>query len=154
MSSFSTRITRNSKIEAYLLQLHELTGRQVSESELTTVAEAEEIRAGTEGLTSQKKTVFHLQISNLHGRQFRDYIDRLKSANPGAVYIWLHATASCGVFSVPSIAEVKFTFDHEKIPEGVIVLLAAGCKDRMLLDFDTDAVEIEVQGTSWASVKL
>lgn len=154
MNDISTRLIRNSKIDAYLLQLQELTGRLVTESELSSVGEVEKIKAGTETLTSQEKTVLELKLSDLYGRRFSDYINRLRDANPGAVYIWLHATNSCGVLSVPSIADINFTFDHEKIPEGVIVLLAVDFSGRALLDFDADAVEIEVQGDSWSDVKF
>ncbi len=154
MNDLPTRLTRNSMIDAYLLQLQELSGKLVTESDLSSVGEVEKIKAGTETLASQAKTVLNLKLSDLYSRRFSDYISRLRDANPGTVYIWLHATNSCGVLSVPSIADINFTFAHEKIPEGVIVLLAADFGGRVLLDFDADAVEIEVQGDSWSDVKF
>lgn len=154
MIDISTRVVRNSKLGAYLLQLRELVGRQVSEKELSTIADLERIQAGSAKLADREKTVLRLTLEVLHGRRFADYVRRLKDANSNAVYIWLHATSACGVCSVPSIVDVNFKFDHLKIPEGVIVFLTADYKDRLLLDFDTEAVEVEAQGDSWSSVKF
>lgn len=152
MSKYSERLERNSELRNYLAQLGELIGHEVTADQIGSLKDVEKLRAKASEIKHCPKMIEVIPPEDLKSARFASLVQRLEALNSKPVSIWLSATSSCGVFYIPKVSEFNFGFNFSEIPEGVVALLTEDGKDKLLLDFDSKEVELELQGEMWGSV--
>lgn len=152
MSDLVNRLARNAELIGYLNQLRELVGREVSKEQLGSLEEVERLKGVASQLKDCPKTLIEIAPEDLAKERFTSLVQRLVKANPSPVSIWLNATSSCGTFYLSRVDGFNFAFRFASIPEGVVVLLTEDGRDRLLLDFSPDEVEVELQGMEWGNI--
>ena len=153
MNELANRLTRNTELKVYLDQLKELIGREVFEEELGPIEEVEQLKEAASQLKDYPKKLIEIAPGDLVKERFALLVHQLTNTNPSPVSIWLNATSSCGAFSIPRVDAFNFGFRFDLIPEGVVVLFTKDGRDRLLLDFGPDEVEVELQGEEWGNIE-
>lgn len=153
MNNLSNRLGYKSKINAYLNQLSELANKPVYETDLGTLEEVEAVKQKSQSLLSCEKVTFEIDLDDLKSNRFSTFLKKLGEASSGPLYIWLDSTNICGAYLLAKASDFNLNFDTKLMPEGVIVLLTESCQGKLLLDFDTENVEVELQGEVWSKIK-
>jgi len=139
-------------IKSYITLLSRLTGQAVREEQLCSLDETRKLKDQAAGMSPVNKKTFEVSPAELRSDRFTHFVQRLHKANSSPIYIWVDATNQCGALQIPGITAFNFLFDFSNVPGGTVVLLAVNLEDRLLLDIDSDTIELETQGNSWPKV--
>jgi hypothetical protein len=153
----SKKLARSRDLKTYLSELSALCGRAIRSDELGSAEEARNLRNLAQKFSTEPSVKYEMPFSDRTKESFRDFSARLQGANPSTIYVWTPRTISSGTFVAPSIGSIKFNFDFEINPEGILTFLTSDLKDRLLLDFSTSSggeeyMTIETQGPNWTKV--
>ena len=146
-------------IKAYLAELKELTGVDVSPQSLSSLEEMEEIRKKSLHLKNTDKIKYIANFSIKDSDRFRKFIANLNKANNSSVYTWTEKANTCGLYKAASINAIDFSFEFNLNTEGIVVFTTEDSNNKLLLDFYRDSkeqetIEIEVTGKDWYSVSF
>lgn len=153
MNDLSKKLGYKSKITVYLKQLSELSNKPVCESDLGTMKEVEAVKQKSLSLSSHERKAFEISLDELSSNRFANFFDRLSKVCTGPVYIWLDSTNTCGTYQIAKVSDFNLSFDPRLVPEGVVVLLTECCEGKLLLDFDEENVQVELQGEVWSEIE-
>lgn len=153
MSDLKRKLAYNVAIKSYLNQLEILSGREILNADLFSLDDLERYRGKSpSAVCSSEFLQFKIPLKELETQDFRGYLLKLYEANSVKVIPWLHGTNACGYIFIDSICHVNLEISCQIFPEGIFKLLAEDCRDEMLLDFDSETVEIEIRGENWAKI--
>ena len=146
-------------IKAYLAELKELAGVEITPKSLSSLEEMEEIRKRSLHLKDIDEIEYTANFSVKNSYRFKKFIANLSKANNSPVYIWTERANSCGLYKAASINAIDFTFGFELNTEGIIAFTTEDTNNELLLDFYRDSkeretIEIEVKGKDWHSVSF
>lgn len=153
MSDLVNALAQNAKLRGYLSQLSEVVGHEVTAEQLSSLEEVEKLKEAASQLKECPKKIIEVDPADLAQQRFASLVQRLAKANSSPVSIWLDATSSCGTFYISGIDKFNLSFSFDAIPEGVVVLLTEDCRDKLLIDFSPDEVEVELQGKEWGDAE-
>lgn len=141
----------------YLIQLSVLSNRAITENDLSSVAQAEDMRSSFSKFGFQPVTEFDIDFQSKSTERFRKYIDNLLNSNPSMVSIWTHYTIHCGLIFLPDISCVNFLFEFDIDENGVLIFPTIEFEDRILLDLYTansgeKRLKVETHGNRWSNV--
>lgn len=152
------KIQANLLRKNYLQELSELTGNSITNTNLLSYSDTKEIQGkSVKALNLLRKKTFQIAFDEKKSDRFLNYIHNLSRANPSAVYIWTHATNSCGSLKIDSLLSIKFEFVYTVNSQGIVSFLSENCSDRLLLDFTENesgdrVLTVETQGVTWPDV--
>jgi hypothetical protein len=154
----SDKLALRKSLPEYLLELKQITGREIKSESLCSIENLEIIREASSTVlqgTSTKK--FVIQFDEKNSNKFKDFIVSLGKANRNPVYVWTKRSNLHGLCKIDVINSIDFSFPFDINPDGIIVFLTEDLNDKLLLDFYRDSEEremlgIELQGKHWTSV--
>ena len=151
------KIQRKCQLTLYLNELEVLLGRVVKSEELGSVDEAEEVRRKSIKLSSGPISSCNIPFSDKNNDRFKQFLNKLISANSSPVFIWTPRTINCGILTIPDLSEIKMDFSFGINQEGILVFLTSDICDRLLLDFgvgetNEERLTIELQGNNWREI--
>jgi hypothetical protein len=153
INNLGNALVRNAKLKGYLSQLSEVVGREVIEDQLSSLEEVERLKEASQQLNGCPKKIIEITPEDLLRERFALLVRKLAKSNSSPVSVWLDATSHCGTIYLSGIDEFDFSFRLAAIPEGVVVLLTEDGRDKLLLDFSPEEVEVELQGKVWGNVE-
>lgn len=152
-NDLSRKLARKTQMDRYLAQVSEISGRLVEQDELDSIEETDAIRSEFKKFIDQPKAAFEIKPNDLRSGRFIHFLESLEQANPKPVFIWIERTNVCGAFKLPSVSKIYAGFKPEKVPEGIISFITEDLENSLILDFDDDSVEVELQGPDWIDVR-
>lgn len=153
----SERLRQKLHLKKYLEELSALTGRHVQVTELGSLEQAAAMRLNAQKFVDQVPTACEIMFADRSSERFKEFLRRLKDANPSLIYVWTPRTINCGALLVSSLELIKFDFDFAINDEGVIAFITSDLNDSLLLDFsntptDELLMKVETKGSRWSKV--
>lgn len=157
MTKIPTKAELKRNLSSYLLELKQITGRDVDSKSLSSIEDVEELREKASVLANLDKVRFVINFSEKNSEQFKKFIENLGRSNSNSIYIWTNRANLYGLYKVASIDAIDFSFSFDVNPDGIIVFLTSDLSDKLLFDFsydseDREIIEVELQGKHWPFV--
>ena len=138
-------------------ELETISGREVSDTEVGELNELSNVVKAHENFDSLPLNSFEIEFGGKDSPQFHEFVVRLKELNNSPVYVWTPRTRICGLFRLPSICSVDFSFPYSLNSEGILSISTVDALDRILLDWSTDnsgdeRLIVEQQGPNWTQL--
>lgn len=153
-------IRRRTRLPGYLDKLGHLMGYRPDIGEICSPEAVRQLQNELTKYTSSaapatKVILFSERLSSW----FAALVANLECQNPNPVFVWIDATNDCGFARPIKLRDFRFDFQFECIPEGVVALITADARDKMLLDFERDQdgaeiMTIELTGAGWGKAEL
>jgi hypothetical protein len=152
------RFWRRHELPAYLRELSVLAGRSVTEEEVSSLEEVENLRAPPDSVSARtNERKFTMLFRHKTGVAFENYIESLFAANPSPVYIWTHRTRICGAFVLGSIRELNRSFGFRLNEDGIVSVTTTDFRDELVLDWfeehGRELLEVNARGERWSAVE-
>lgn len=157
MTKIPSKTELKRSLPAYLFELKQITGVDVSSSSLCPIEEVEKLREQALKIADLAKNKFNISFVGKSSERFRKFIINLSQANSNSIYVWTNKSNLYGLYEVASINSIDFSFPFDVNPEGIIVFLTSDVNDKLLLDFyynsqGEEMIDIELQGMHWSFV--
>lgn len=145
-------------MKAYLANLGVLLGRVVLPEELCSLEQTEALRQASQKFRDQPVTSCEIDATETQTNRFKGFIERLHTAHPSPLSVWMTHVTDCGTLVVPSLQDMKFDFSFFVKEGGVLTFATSDVCDRLVLDFfdsatGTQRLTIETQGKHWSDVR-
>ena len=154
MAEVSEQKFRKFFLKDYLKKIKELTTEDVQAEQLVDLPTTSLLKKKAIDLEEcMEKHVYDLK-SDEYFEAIPDFVGSLFKAYSGPVTVWIEESSICGPVVLESILNFNFKFDQNKLPEEVISILSTDAREKLVLDFDSSYVEIEIFGDRWSKVSL
>ncbi len=159
MNDRKDEIRRRVNLHGYFDKLEHLTGYRPEIDDLTSPQFVVQIRAELSNhLKSAPVAKTVIPFTERLSSRFAALIGDLELRNPHPVFVWIEAANECGFTKPIRLADFRFGFEFERIPEGLISLITTDAKDKMLMDFEVDddglkIMTVELHGSDWGNAE-
>ena len=159
MSDLQQAVAFRMNIGRHLTQLSQLTGSLVKQEMLLSVKDTESERERAKMIEFAPAHHAAVGFPERSSARFQQLIAALRKMNPSKVYIWTPLSNVCGVLRPVPLGNIRWDFEFDLIPEGILILLTEDLCDKMLLDFSENSamrqeLEIELSGQHWGTCSL
>ena len=157
MSDAQRQFRYKANIKKHLSQLRHLTGRELSPTDLITLAETDLLRERSRKLERLPIRRFSVPFAERNGKLMKDLINKIHGAYQSRIYLWTELANTCGAVWLDSILDFNFEFDFEIDANGVFALESEDLRQKLLLDFSEvesgKLLEVEVSGDVWGAIE-
>jgi hypothetical protein len=145
-------------IKKYLLQLKHLTRRDVSATDLMTLAETDALREKSKKIERLPVQKFTIPFADRDGSAMKALVAALYARHQSRIYLWTELANICGGLWLGSILDFNFNFDFDVDSNGVFSLLSEDLRQKLVLDFGdlegNQMLEVELSGDAWGLAPL
>lgn len=147
-------IRRRLALRQYLTEVAHLSRVPISESDLLSLDDTRQISDQTRVLSTSSKAVWRMLFEHLKSDEFVAFVRSLDELCRGQITLWTPRSRACGCILLPSLQDVRFDFNFDLIPEGILSVVTRNLQNRLLLDFRRNAIHqqevlIETYGPEW-----
>lgn len=154
MGKLQDAVAFRASLDQHLAQLSRLTGNIIHKDNLLSLEETKNLREKAKSVNYSPAWRRTVPFADKSTPRFRDFICALRELNPNPVYLWTPLSNVCGVSNPVALDTIRWGFEFDLIPDGILVLLTGDLIDKLLLDFSEETtgdkqLEIDVSGKNW-----